>query len=126
MNSNDFAIWLKGFVDINGDTAPTEDQWNKIRDRLAEVCEARAGEVLSTKRDEEKTADMGMWGGGVAVAPGFMKNNTGLRSMELRAEMNPSINISAVANAGDAALATRINTLIRNEATTAIGGAKNV
>lgn len=34
MNSNEFALWLKGFADGVGAKGPTRDQWDKIQNQL--------------------------------------------------------------------------------------------
>ena len=37
MNAQDFAYWLNGFAELNGDTPPTEAQWKAIKEHLALV-----------------------------------------------------------------------------------------
>jgi len=37
MRTEDFILWMKGVADIIGDTAPTEDQWDLIKDKLDTV-----------------------------------------------------------------------------------------
>lgn len=34
MNSESFAYWLQGFVELNGGQIPTEDQWRSIVEHL--------------------------------------------------------------------------------------------
>lgn len=36
MNNDQFVAWLKGVVGILGNTAPTQEQWNTICNRLAD------------------------------------------------------------------------------------------
>jgi hypothetical protein len=37
MNAQDFARWLQGFAELNGDTPPTPEQWKSIREHL-QLC----------------------------------------------------------------------------------------
>ena len=37
MNSEQFAYWLNGFVELNGDTQPTPEQWKSITEHLGTV-----------------------------------------------------------------------------------------
>lgn len=39
MDAPNFAYWLNGFAELNGDTPPTEAQWKSIREHLALVFE---------------------------------------------------------------------------------------
>jgi hypothetical protein len=39
MNEQQFAYWLQGFAELNGDAPPDEDQWRSIREHLALVFE---------------------------------------------------------------------------------------
>jgi hypothetical protein len=47
----EFVFWLSGFADIN-ETAPTQEQWNAIRDRLScTVQNARTTQKPSAVQD---------------------------------------------------------------------------
>jgi hypothetical protein len=37
MNSKEYVIWLKGFVEACHEYAPTPKQWDALKDKLAEV-----------------------------------------------------------------------------------------
>lgn len=39
MDATNFAYWLNGFAELNGDTPPTAEQWKAIREHLALVFE---------------------------------------------------------------------------------------
>jgi hypothetical protein len=44
MNSKEYVIWLKGFVEACHEYAPTPKQWDALKDKLAEVTdEEKAG-----------------------------------------------------------------------------------
>jgi len=44
MTSNEYVIWLKGFVEACHEYAPTPKQWDALKDKLAEVAdEEKAG-----------------------------------------------------------------------------------
>lgn len=34
MKSQDFAYWLQGFAEMNGDVPPTPEQWKMIKEHL--------------------------------------------------------------------------------------------
>ncbi|WP_330208667.1 hypothetical protein [Pseudomonas sp. Z13] len=37
MTSKQFAYWLQGFTELNGDTQPTPEQWKSITEHLQTV-----------------------------------------------------------------------------------------
>ena len=37
MNERDFVYWLKGFIELTGDSSPNFEQWQMIKDHLALV-----------------------------------------------------------------------------------------
>jgi hypothetical protein len=37
MNSEQFAYWLQGFAEMNGDTPPSYEQWKMIKEHLSLV-----------------------------------------------------------------------------------------
>ncbi len=39
MNSKEYVIWLKGFVEACHEYAPTPKQWDALKDKLAEVTD---------------------------------------------------------------------------------------
>ncbi len=39
MTSNEYVIWLKGFVEACHEYAPTPKQWDALKDKLAEVTD---------------------------------------------------------------------------------------
>lgn len=39
MTSNEYVIWLKGFVEACHEYAPTPKQWDALKDKLAEVAD---------------------------------------------------------------------------------------
>jgi hypothetical protein len=39
MNSKEYVIWLKGFVEACHEYAPTPKQWDTLKDKLAEVAD---------------------------------------------------------------------------------------
>jgi truncated hemoglobin YjbI len=41
MTSNEFTIWLKGFVEACNEFAPTPKQWDKIKEVLEKVSDGR-------------------------------------------------------------------------------------
>jgi hypothetical protein len=42
MNSNEFIMWLKGFVEACNDFAPTPKQWDSIKEKLQEVSDNKS------------------------------------------------------------------------------------
>lgn len=39
MDAHNFAYWLNGFAELNGDTPPSKAQWKSIREHLGLVFE---------------------------------------------------------------------------------------
>jgi hypothetical protein len=51
MNSQEFILWLKGFVDaVNG--IPTQNQWETLKEKLAEVKDPIPSEFSITPAKE--------------------------------------------------------------------------
>ena len=41
MNSNEFVIWLKGFVEACHEYAPTPKQWDQLKEKLDQVSNTK-------------------------------------------------------------------------------------
>ena len=41
MNSNEFTIWMKGFVEACNEFAPTPKQWDSIKEVLEKVSDGK-------------------------------------------------------------------------------------
>lgn len=52
MTPDQFAYWLQGFAELNA-TAPTQEQWQAIRDHLALVFDKRTRAIDATPRCHE-------------------------------------------------------------------------
>jgi hypothetical protein len=48
MTPEQFAYWLQGFVELNGDNLPTEEQWQAVREHLATVFKKITPYYLNT------------------------------------------------------------------------------
>lgn len=62
MNEQQFAYWLNGFAELNGDVPPTADQWKSIREHLATVFKKVTpnvgSPVVPNMRDDPSVKDM--------------------------------------------------------------------
>lgn len=63
MQAEQFAYWLQGFVELNGDM-PTPEQWQSIKDHLATVfvkVTPRVGPSTIWPNDPTKVPRLGDW-----------------------------------------------------------------
>ena len=61
MTSQEFIIWMKGFVSAAHEYAPTPKQWEILKDELSKVSDYEDREQLENDFFGTYDTDMGNW-----------------------------------------------------------------
>lgn len=58
MNSERFTYWLQGFAELSGDTVPTQEQWDVIREHLSSVFHKTTTKEVGGKSIADKLSEI--------------------------------------------------------------------
>jgi len=58
MNSEQFTYWLQGFCELSGDTMPTQEQWDVIREHLNTVFYKTTTKVVGDRSIVNKLGEV--------------------------------------------------------------------
>jgi hypothetical protein len=53
MTPEQFCYWIQGFAELNGDTVPSKEQWQAVRDHLKTVFKKETPELPAILRDRD-------------------------------------------------------------------------